>query len=138
LIIRIILFKKQVILLSLAFLFLGCQDNYLTKVYNEDLVNKPITCMKLKLSPYSKEAYKSINSLYKFSEKCDNTLKISYNSNIACNSEFNTNKSFDSYINIELLNNDKLVYSVYKDFKDSNISIEIKKGYDKLCKKIKI
>ena len=35
-------------------------------------------------------------------------------------------------------NDKKLVYSIYKDLKDVNISIEIKKGYNKLCKKIKI
>ena len=132
-------FKKQVMFLSLAFLFLACDDkSYLKTVYDKEKINNQISCMKLKLSPYSNEVYNKITSLYKFSEVCDNTLKITYKSNIACNSKFNTNKSFNSFIQLELLNNNKIVYSVYKDLKDANISNEIQKGYKQLCKKIKI
>jgi len=134
-----ITFKKQVIFLSLAFLFLGCEDNsYLKTIYDNKKINNKISCMKLKLSPYSNEVYNKINSLYNFSEVCENTLKITYKTNIACNSKFNKSKSFNSYIQLELLNNNQRVYSIYKDLKDANISNEIQKGYNQLCKKIKI
>jgi len=134
-----ILFKKQVIFLSLAFFVLGCEDNsYITKVYDKSLINKKVTCMNLKLSPYSNKVYNKITSLYNFSKDCSNTLKITYKTNIACNSRFNTNKSFNSFIQLELLHKNKKVYSVYKDLKDANITKEIKKGYNELCKKIKI
>jgi len=134
-----ILFTKQVIILSLAFLFLGCEDkSYLKTVYNKELLNKNYTCLKLNLSPYSSEVYDNIKDIYNFSSKCDNVLKISYKSNIGCTSKFNTNKSLNSFINLEIIVKNKLVYSVYKDLKDANISIEIKKGYKQLCKKIKI
>ena len=127
------------IFLSLAFFVLGCEDNtYITTVYNKTLINNKVKCMNLKLSPYSYEVYNNITSLYKFRKDCSNTLKISYKTNIACNSNFNTNKSFNSFIQLELLYKNKKVYSVYKDLKDANITKEIKKGYNKLCKKIKI
>ena len=127
------------IFLSLAFFVLGCEDNtYITKVYNKTLINKKVTCMNLKLSPYSNKVYNKITSLYNFSKDCSNTLKITYKTNIACNSNFNTNKSFNSFIQLELLYKNKKVYSVYKDLKDANITKEIKKGYNELCKKIKI
>jgi hypothetical protein len=117
----------------------GCEDDsYLKTVYDKNKIDNPISCMKLKLSPYSNEAYSTINSLYKFSENCKNTLSISYKSNIVCNSKFNTNKSLNSYIQLELLNNNKRIFAIYKDLKDANISNEIREGYKQLCKKIKI
>ena len=134
-----IIFKKQVIFLSLAFLFFACEDkSYLKTIYNKELLNKDYQCLNLKLSPYSSNIYNNIKDIYPFSTNCDNILKITYKSNIGCNSNFNTNKSFNSFIQIELNNKNTKVYSIYKDLKDANISYEIKKGYKELCKKIKI
>ena len=136
---KIFIFKKQVIILSLAFLLLGCEDkSYLKTVYNKEALNTEISCLKLKLSPYSSEVYDNVKDIYNFSKNCQNTLEISYKSNIGCTSNFNTNKSLNSYIQLELKLDNKRVYSIYKDLKDANISIEIKKGYEILCKKIKI
>ena len=94
--------------------------------------------MQLKLSPYSENIYNSIKNIYSFSNNCDNILKITYKTNIGCNSPYNKNKSLNSFIQLELSNNNKKVISIYKDLKDVNISTEIKKGYKQLCKKIKI
>ena len=136
---KIFNFKKQVILLSLAFLFLACEDNsYLKTIYNKKLLNKDYQCLQLKLSPYSSTVFNNIKDIYSFSNNCDNILKISYKANIACNSPYNKNKSINSFIELELSNNNKRVISIYKDLKDANISYEIKQGYKELCKKIKI
>jgi hypothetical protein len=136
---KFIHFKKQVIFFSLAFLFLGCEDkSYLTTVYNKNLLNKQYKCLDLKLSPYSNKIYNNIKNIYPFSNNCENILKISYKSNIGCNSPYNKNKSLNSFIELELSTKDHKVISIYKDLKDANISEEIKKGYKQLCKKIKI
>ena len=136
---KITYFKKQVIFLSLAFLFLGCEDkSYLETIYNKNLLNKEYKCLNLKLSPYSTNIYNNIKDIYSFSNNCENILKISYKSNIGCNSPYNKNKSLNSYIQLELSSNNKKVISIYKDLKDASISNEIKKGYKQLCKKIKI
>ena len=132
-------FKKQVIFLSLAFLFLGCEDrSYLTTIYNKDLLNKPYKCLDLKLSPYSNKIYNDIKNIYTFTSNCETILKISYKTNIGCNSPYNKNKSLNSFVELELSKNNKRIISIYKDLNDSNISTEIKKGFNQLCKKIKI
>lgn len=127
---------KQVVLLSLAFLFLGCEDkSYFTQTYDEKLLKKKTTCLQLKLTPYSSEVYNGVKTLYPFNENCKRILEIKYKTKIACNSPYNTNKSFNSFIELDLLDEDKLVYTVYKDLKeDDNIITEIEKGYNLLWK----
>ena len=95
--------------------------------------------MKLQLHPYSNKAYNTVNKLYNFEQQCNYTLKINYKTNIACNSHFNTNKQFNSFVELTLLKDNKLIFSVYKDLtKQDDIQKEIQKGYKRLCKTIKI
>ena len=82
--------------------------------------------------------YNTANRLYTFKNGCEHTLTIKYKTNIACNSKHNKNKQFNSFIELEIAKNNKLIYVVYKDLIDQNISDEIKKGYIKLCKKINL
>ena len=127
---------KQVVFISLAFLFLGCEDkSYFTQTYDEKLLKQKTTCLQLKLTPYSNEVFQKVKNLYPFNENCTRILEIKYKSKIACNSPYNTNKSFNSFIELNLLEEDKLLYTVYKDLKsDDDIIKEIKKGYDFLWK----
>lgn len=127
---------KQVVFVSLAFLFFGCEDkSYFTQTYDEKLLKQKITCLKLTLTPYSNEVFQKVKNLYPFNENCTRILEIKYKSKIACNSPYNTNKSFNSFIELNLLEEDKLLYTVYKDLKsDDDIIKEIKKGYDFLWK----
>jgi len=129
-------YSKQVVFLSLAFLFLGCEDkSYFTQVYDEKLVAQKTTCLQLKLTPYSTEVYNGIKNLYPFNENCKRILEIKYKTQITCNSPYNTNKGFNSFIELNLFDKDKLIYTVYKDLKhDDEIIKEIRKGYDLLWK----
>ena len=129
-------FFKQVVFLSLAFLFLGCEDKrYFTQTYDEKLLKQKTTCLQLKLTPYSSAVYNGVKDLYPFSQNCQRILEIRYKTKIACNSPYNTNTSFNSFIELNLLEKDKLLYTVYKDLKsDDDIIKEIKKGYDFLWK----
>ena len=129
---------KQVVFVSLAFLFLGCEDkSYFKQTYDEKLLNEKTTCMKLKLTPYSSEIYDSIKNLYPFDSNCKRILEIKYKTKIACNSPYNTNKSFNSFIELDLLQEDKLIYTLYKDLKeDDNITHEIEKGYKIVWKQL--
>jgi hypothetical protein len=127
---------KQVVFVSLAFLFLGCEDkSYFTQTYDEKLLKQKTTCLKLTLTPYSNEVFQKVKNLYPFNENCTRILEIKYKSKIACNSPYNTNKSFNSFIELNLLDQDKLIYTVYKDLKNNDDIIkEIEKGYDFLWK----
>jgi len=120
--------------------FTSCtNDDYITQTYNKDLVSKKFTCLKLHLSPYSSKTINTVKSLYTFNDTCNNTLEIKYKSKIACNSKYNTNKQFNSFVQLSILKDNKLIYVVYKDLKeDANINEEIKKGYKKLCQTIKL
>ncbi len=127
---------KQVVFVSLAFLFLGCEDkSYFTQTYDEKLLKQKTTCLQLKLTPYSSEVYNGVKDLYPFNQNCKRILEIRYKTKIACNSPYNENKSFNSFIELNLLDQDKLIYTVYKDLKNNDDIIkEIEKGYDFLWK----
>ncbi|HIP13542.1 MAG TPA: hypothetical protein EYG97_01350 [Arcobacter sp.] len=120
--------------------FTSCiKDDYITQTYDKDLVKEQFTCLKLHLSPYSSKTINTAKSLYTFNDNCQNTLEIKYKSKIACNSKHNTNKQFNSFIQLSILKDNKLIYVVYKDLKDDvNINEEIKKGYKKLCQTINL
>ena len=77
--------------------------------------------------------------MYNFNNNCINTLEIKYKTNIACNSKFNTHKEFNSFVQLSILTDNKIIYTVYKDLKkNTDINDEIKKGFKKLCQKIKL
>ncbi|MCK5294867.1 MAG: hypothetical protein KAJ49_09455 [Arcobacteraceae bacterium] len=114
------------------------QDDYFTKVYDKELIKEDINCLSLKLSPYSTDIYNTANKLYNFKNNCEHTLTIKYKTNIACNSKHNKNKEFNSFIQLDLSKNGKVIYTIYKDLTTQDINDEIKKGYNKLCKKINL
>ena len=130
--------------LKLLFIFLmisfsGCQDKgFISTTYNEKLLSQPTGCLKLVLKPYSKEVYDAIKTLHDFDLNCTRILEIKYKTKIVCTSQFNTNKEFTSYVELNLLENNKSICTLYKDLKDENITDEIIKGYKLLCKKINL
>jgi len=131
--------KIKLLLFIVLFIFISCKDeSYFTQVYDKQLVKVPISCLKLKLTPFNQDIYRSVEKLYNFtSDDCKYTLKIKYKTNIGCNSPYNTNKSFHKFIELDLLYQNKLIYTVYKDLRDKDsIKDEIKKGYEELCKTI--
>jgi hypothetical protein len=130
--------SKQVIYVSLAFLFLGCEDkSYFKQVYDQKLFDQKTTCLQLKLTPYSDEIYQKVKNFYPFEKNCTRTLEIKYKTKIGCNSPYNTNKNFNSFIEFDLLEENKLFYTLYKDLKsDDDINEELQKGYEQLWKRI--
>ncbi len=130
--------KYMLIVLSL--LLTGCfKSEYFEQIYDKDAIDKPLSCLKLKLTPYNDGVYDTAKTLYKFDNNCDNVLQIRYKTNIACNSRFNTHKQFHSFVELNILKHNKLIYTIYKDLKNSDdIKQEIKKGYKQLCKTIQI
>jgi hypothetical protein len=129
----------KVLIFFIVFVFVGClKDEYFTQVYDKQLLNKPIGCLKLKLLPYSTNVFNETKNLYDFSDDCQNTLEIKYKTNIACNSQFNTNKQFKSFVQLTIYIKKKLLYTIYKDLTNENINKEIKKGYKRLCKTIQL
>ena len=131
---------RYLVLLLGFFVFVGCfDDKYVVDVYDKNIIKQTFPCLKLHLEPYSYESFEVAKDLYNFNNSCEYELQIRYKTNIACNSSFNTHKEFDGFINFILLKDNKLILSVYKDLTNKdNIKDEIKKGYKRLCKIIKL
>lgn len=131
---------QKIIFISIIFLLGGClKDSYSTQVYDKQLINKQIECLKLELLPYSTNIFNTTKSLYKFRDSCKNILQIKYKTDIVCNSKYNTNKQLNSFIQLNILIYNKLIYMVYKDLDSKDdIEKEIQKGYNRLCKTIKL
>jgi len=120
---------KYILALIYIFLFVACNDSsYIINIYNKDLLDQKVECLKLQIEPNSKEIYNSVQKLYSFSLAfdCRDSLKIRYKSDIVCNSPYSTNKTFHSFVDLSLAKDDKVYFSVYKDLKDNkNLQNEI-------------
>ena len=118
------------------FLFLGCNDNYIINIYDQEKLNKPIKCLKLKVEPASELISKNMNNLYDFNENCKNTLKIRYKSDIVCTSPYNTKKKNynfpTSFVELSIIIDKKTIYSCYKDLTTEDLNDEIEKSYYKI------
>jgi len=109
-------------LFSLVFL-LGCSDNTMTKVYEQNLPKNEIPCLNLVIFPPNEAVEKSFEKLYDFDEACRFKLLVEVKGGITCNSNENIQKkamgSFpSSYINMQLSQNSQKIYSYYRDLKD--------------------
>jgi polyribonucleotide nucleotidyltransferase len=118
---------------------LGCQDkSYFIQTYDEELLSQKITCLKLKITPHSDKIYNEIKDLYKFENNCTRTLEIKYKTQIVCNSNFSPHKDFNSFIELNLQENNKTIHTIYKDLKNEDVTNEIIKGYKILCKTLNL
>jgi hypothetical protein len=132
------LFQKLGVFLLLAFFLLGCEDkSYFKQVYNKKLFSKKISCLRLELSPYNQELYEYSQTLFFFIKECPTTLQIRYKTDIGCNSPYKT-ANFSSFVELNLVQNNKTYFTIYKDLQDEDIKNEIKKAFVYLQKHIVI
>lgn len=124
------------LLLISGFLFIGCNDNSISRIYDQHILYNDIKCMKLVVFPPNKNIENSLNHLYRFDKNCELDFIVSYKDGITCNATQNIDKKAygmpNSYLRYEIKKNNKLYYSYYIDL-DSKISDEdIKDGFDKM------
>jgi hypothetical protein len=134
--------NKKLGIFSLAFFisifFSSCEDkSYFTKVYNKELYKKPLLCLNLEITPYNNEIFVFTKSLYQFDSNCPTLLQIRYKTQIGCNSPYKTG-DFSSFVELNLVENNKTYFTIYKDFKDEDIKDEIKSGFTYLQKQINL
>jgi len=132
------LFSKLSPLLSLSLLFLtACSDKSLVTIYDKNITNEKIECMRLVVFPPDKYLSEIVNTLYTFKPQCGFTLNISQKNGIVCNSTHNLDKKVlkkfpTSYLNLTLKKNGKMVYSYYIDLEESVQKEDIKDGFKRL------
>jgi len=125
--------KLGVVTLLAFFIYLisaSLEDkSYFKQIYNEKLYNEPITCLSFDLTPFNQDLYNYMQILYTFNDDCDRTLQLRYKTNIACNSPYAKDKLFHSFIELNLIKNNKTYFTLYKDLKDNDdFKHEIKKA----------
>lgn len=94
--------------------------SYFKQIYNQELYKEDITCLALDLTPFNQDIYNYTKTLYNFTATCDRTLQIRYKIDIACNSPYSTNRSFHSFIELNLIKNNKTYFTLYKDLRDED------------------
>ncbi len=135
---------KYLYLLSmLPFLYAGCGDNSISKLYDTSYKNRTIPCLKLSVFPRNKNMEKYFKKLYPFKQKCEYILLVSYKAGIVCNSNQNaprkTLSNFpNSYLRMEINRNmNDLIYSYYIDLNDKVSKDDIENGLKNIKKNLK-
>jgi len=104
-------------------MLLGCSDNAIVKVDEKALTQGSLPCMRLMIFPPHEQMQDDFESLYPFTQTCEYMLRISYKSHIVCNVTTNADKKAlgmqNAYLRLELLKQQKLLLSYYKDLESA-------------------
>ena len=119
----------------------GCSDNSIVKFYDKDFSNPP--CLRAVVFPPDDMIQNTLDKLYSFDESCEFKLQVSKKGGITCNSPHNADKknmgSFPSgYLKMDVMKGSKTLYSYYIDLKDSPTKSDIKNGFARVKKDLKL
>ena len=133
--------KHLLYALLLLFVFGGCSDSAIVKIFDEDITENRIPCMRLLVFPPDKLLEQTLNNLYKFTSGCDYRLEVSKKSGIVCNSNQNAAKktlsNFPStYLRMDVSKDNKALYSYYIDLLDSVSEDDVKSAFLRVQKDI--
>jgi len=128
------------ILAFLLFLFLflsGCGNHAQVHVYDRNISQTELSCLRLRVFPPNPSIEKSMLHLYSFRNSCPYTLEISYENGIRCNSNANaarkTLENFPStYLRMELRRGMTLLYSYYIDLTHPVDEDDLRQGFSRL------
>ena len=114
----------------------GCDNKAEINFYDKNLKQHHLKCLQFNPKNNGKLEQSLIN-LYPFDPKCKNILELSYKSDIVCKSPYNTSIKNTSaypnaYIELEVRDGFKLLYSYYKDLYNKPDIDDLKDGFDKL------
>jgi len=109
----------------------------MVNVYDKSILNTPITCMHLVVTPPDEEIEASMRKLYRFDRECPMQLTVSHKNGITCNSTYNVQtKSVNgfpsSYLNMELRKGFSLKYSYYIDLMEDVGKKDLERGFKRM------
>ncbi|MCW9066880.1 MAG: hypothetical protein OQJ82_00420 [Sulfurimonas sp.] len=127
---------------TLAFLTLllsGCSDNSIVTVYDKNITNQKIKCMKLMIFPPNEMIETTLKNKFTFEDSCDLKLEVFTKGNIHCNSNQNSQTKAlgsmpSSYLRMKITKDNKTLYSYYIDIIDEIKDTHIKAGFSKMQK----
>ncbi len=134
---------KKVLLFLPLFFLAGCDSDPMVTIYQREITQTPITCMKLHVFPPNTTITKTLQEQYPFLDSCTLTLDVSWKSAIKCNSSYNAPQKAlstfpNSYLNMELRKGLTLQYSYYIDLTEKPDAAEVKKGFERIEKDLKL
>ncbi len=113
------LFIPAILIISL---FLGCEKKIYTKIYDQEEVKKPISCLHISSDNLLiEDVVKNTPFIKKLSKKeCPVNLKITSHYVTSCSSARAKalGSDFDGFVRFEIIKNGKLIYRNQRDFKD--------------------
>jgi len=133
---------KSIIILSIIFIFSGCEEKAKPIIINKANSQKPITCLKLDILENNKLT-QHLKELYNFKQSCKYTLTLKFKKDIVCNSTQNIGlksmgKFPQSFIQLEVRKGLNPIYSYYIDLYHNANNDDIDKGFKQLKKDIKL
>ncbi|MCD6433169.1 MAG: hypothetical protein J7L21_03930 [Sulfurimonas sp.] len=130
-------------LFTISLFFTACEDKAMVTLYAKEFSQKKISCMRLVVFPPDKMIQDSLKELYTFEDSCAFKLEVSKKSGITCNSNQNSDKKAltnfpSSYLKIVVRKDSRLIYSYYIDLLDSVSEQDIKDGFARVQKDLKL
>jgi len=127
----------------LAFLLFGCEDKSIVHIYDKELVDGGVPCLRLIIFPPDKKAQSILEGLYDFSDDCDFRLEVSKKCGITCNSNQNSDKKAlsnfpSSYLKMDVSKGREMVYSYYVDLLDEVDKDDYTDGFERVKKDLKL
>lgn len=115
----------------------------MTKVYEKNIPENGIECLKLVVFPPNKEIQNNFEQLYTFDKSCEIQLLVEAKGGITCNSEHNLQKKAmgtfpSSYLNLQVTHNSKKIYSYYIDLKEDVSTSDIKSAFKRMKEDISL
>ena len=138
---------KKVLLyssISLAIiLFEGCGDNATVTVYDKNITQTTIPCLRLQIFPESGHISHTMKKLYTFRKECPYRLEIGYKNGIHCNSTGNvqlkaTEGFPSSYLRFEIARGMKLEYSYYIDLQSDVTEQDLKRAWERVTSDLRL
>ncbi len=122
--------------------FYGCSDDANVNIFDKDIVNKKIECMRLVVFPPNEMMETTLKNLYSFDSTCKTRLDVSFKSGITCNSSHNSDKKAlsdfpSSYLKMQIMN-PNLAYSYYIDLTHDVEPTDVQNAFKRIEKDLKL
>jgi len=132
--------RERLIVLIAMILLSGCGDNAIVNIYDKNITNRKIECLRLDIQPPNSGVEKFMHTLYKgFDDSCPYRLSILYKGQIHCNATTNVVKKVNSnfpsaYLRMDIYQGIKAEYSYYIDLTSPPTRSDLERGFDRISK----
>ena len=122
--------------------FYGCSDDASVNIFDKNIAQEKIACIKLMVFPPNEMIENTLNNLYEFDSTCRVKLDVSFKSGITCNSSHNSDKKAlsdfpSSYLKMQIMK-PNLAYSYYIDLTHDVEAKDVQNAFKRIDKDLKL